>query len=68
METACGAPDGNRSQIETIEQPDFDGTVGHQLSDFIVRQVLGQIVRRCRQNAVQAQLNLVRSVSLFRNR
>ena len=28
-------------------------TAGHQLSDFFVRQVLGQIVGRCRQNAVQ---------------
>ena len=68
METVRGAPEGNRSQIGTVEQPDFDGTVGHQLSDFIVRQVLGQIVSRCSQNAVQAQLNLVRSVPLFRNR
>ena len=44
IETACGTVDGPGSQIGTVEQLDFDGTVGHQLSDFIVRQVLGQIV------------------------
>lgn len=48
METVRGAPEGNRSQIGTVEQPDFNRTVGHQLTDFIVRQVLGQIVRRRR--------------------
>ena len=68
MEAASKAPEGNRSQTGTVEQHDFDGTVGHQLTDFIVRQSLWQIVRRCRQNAVQAQLNLVRSVRLTGNR